>query len=142
MLRRNRTAPPDAITLADQARDAEQWDIAAGYYRKSLDHDPHNWAIWVQYGHALKESHRLAEAEAAYRRALAGEPEVADFHLQLGHVLKLQGQTEAAKAAYRRALVMFDRLSSQPLQELVGLGCSGRELAELSGRDFDCLEKT
>src|SRR5438876_396030 len=142
MLRRSGSSRPGPIAVADRARETQQWDLAAQYYRKSLDRNPENWAIWVQYGHALKESGRLAEAESAYRRALAGEPEIADFHLQLGHVLKLQGQTEAAKAAYRRALVMFDRLSSQPLQELVGLGCSGRELAELSGRDFDCLEKT
>ena len=55
---------------------------------------------WVQYGHALKESENLREAEDAYRKALALKPKVADTHLQLGHALKLQGHKQAAAAAH------------------------------------------
>jgi FkbM family methyltransferase len=141
MLRRSGTKRRTLILLAGRARDARQWDIAAQYYRQSLDLDPHNWAIRVQYGHALKESGHLAEAEAAYWRALADAPDVADSHLQLGHVLKLQGKTEEAKAAYLRALLMYDRLANQPLQELAGLGWSGSELSERTHWNFVPAEK-
>ncbi len=124
MLRLSGAAPASLITLGNRAREARQWDIAAQYYRKFLDRNPRNSAIWVQYGHALKESGHLAEAAAAYQRALADEPEGADSHLQLGHVLKLQGKTEEAKAAYLQALLLFDRLSAEPLRELADLGWS------------------
>jgi FkbM family methyltransferase len=124
MLRLSGAAPASLITLANRAREAGQWNIAAKYYRKFLERNPRHSAIWVQYGHALKESGHLVEAAAAYRRALADEPEVADSHLQLGHVLKLQGKTEEAKAAYLQALRMFERLSAEPLRELTDLGWS------------------
>jgi tetratricopeptide (TPR) repeat protein len=99
----------DFITLADHARDAREWELAAQLYRNSLDRDPRDSGIWVQYGHALKESgelrdpDKLAQAEAAYRTALSLDPGVADSYLQLGHVLKLQGKTNDAEAAYLRA---------------------------------------
>jgi lipopolysaccharide biosynthesis protein/GT2 family glycosyltransferase/tetratricopeptide (TPR) repeat protein len=129
---------PSVITLADRARDAGQWELAARLYRKALDRDPHNPPIWVQYGHALKESgelrkpDRLAQAEVAYRRALSLDPGAADTYLQLGHVLKLQGKIEEAQAAYLRA-VALDPSMPYPLQELSGLGWSEAQMAELRG---------
>lgn len=102
----DRGAQPSAITLADRAREAGDWETAARYYRTALARNPDNPPIWVQYGHALKESGRLAPAEAAYRRAIAALPAVADTHVQLGHVLKLQGRTDEARAAYLRALAL------------------------------------
>jgi cytochrome c-type biogenesis protein CcmH/NrfG len=54
-----------------------------------LDRAPQRAPIWVQLGHARKESGDLPAAEAAYRRSLALAPDTADTHLQLGHVLKL-----------------------------------------------------
>jgi hypothetical protein len=44
--------------------------------RKALDRNPNNPSIWVQYGHALKETggprdpDKLAQAETAYCRAM------------------------------------------------------------------------
>lgn len=127
---------PDILALADHARDARQWETAAQLYRKALDRDRHNSAVWVQYGHALKEAgalrdpDKLAQAEAAYRRALSVEPSVADTHLQLGHVLKLQGRPDEAKKAYLHAFA-FDPALPYPLEELRGLGWSEAELTEL-----------
>lgn len=46
------------------------WYTAARCYRKALKHNPDLAPIWVQYGHALKESGSILEAEAAYRRSL------------------------------------------------------------------------
>ena len=44
------------ISRADRARDQRDWVSAARYYRRALDQEPINPPIWVQYGHALKES--------------------------------------------------------------------------------------
>ncbi|SRR5271170_3303065 len=125
-----------AIFLADRARDAGQWELAVRLYRQALRKNPSNPAIWVQYGHALKESgelrypDKLAQAEIAYRRAVSLDPSAADSHLQLGHVLKLQGRKEAAEAAYMRAFAINPSMPC-PLQELSGLGWSEAQIAEL-----------
>jgi glycosyltransferase involved in cell wall biosynthesis len=126
----------DMITLADGARDARQWELAAEFYKEALDRNPRNQPIWVQYGHALKESgklrdlEKLAQAETAYRRALSLDSSAADTYLQLGHVLKLQGKREGAQAAYLRALAL-DPSMPYPQEELRGLGWSLDQLTEL-----------
>src|SRR5207249_799806 len=56
------------IARADRAREAGQWDAAARLYRTALDRNARKPAIWIQYGHALKELGDLRGAEAAYRR--------------------------------------------------------------------------
>jgi hypothetical protein len=126
----------DLVTPADHARDAGQWERAAQLYRKALDREPRSSPIWVQYGHALKESgelrdpKKLAQAELAYRRALSLDPGIADTYLQLGHAFKLQGKTEDAQAAYLRAFAL-DTSFPFPLDELRGLGWSEAQIAEL-----------
>lgn len=92
--------------LADRARDAGDWTLAARHYREALGKNPANPGIWVQYGHALKEGGNAAEAEKAYRKAVELDGRDADGHLQLGHVLKMQGRREEAMAAYMRALAL------------------------------------
>jgi lipopolysaccharide biosynthesis protein/GT2 family glycosyltransferase len=125
------------LLLADRARDARQWELAARLYREALDRNPQNSPIWVQYGHALKESgelrdpRKLAQAEIAYRTALSLDPSAADTYLQLGHILKLQGKEEDAKAAYLRAFAL-DPSVIFALDELRGLGWSAVETAELA----------
>src|SRR5947209_19386750 len=107
MLRFGRTRPKQSvITLADRARDRGQWEHAAGYYRLALRRNPLNPPIWVQYGHVLKETGHLAEAEKAYRTAIAQDRRSADAHVHLGHVLKMQGKNEQARSAYLRALAI------------------------------------
>jgi glycosyltransferase involved in cell wall biosynthesis len=105
-----RGAPESAekplISRADRARDARDWVTAARYYRRALDQNPGNPPIWVQYGHALKESGSLSKAEDAYRKSLELDGDVADTHLQLGHALKIQGRKIEASAAYLRALAL------------------------------------
>ena len=119
-----------AIRAADRARDARLWAEATRHYHKVLARDPHDAATWVQYGHALKETGRLAQAETAYRQSLACDPGVADTHLQLGHVLKLQGRTALAQAAYLRAFAL-DPAMPYPLEELTALGWSPAHVSEL-----------
>jgi hypothetical protein len=109
------------IARGDHARDAGRWDLAARHYRQALAQMPRAPAIWVQYGHALKESGELAAAEAAYRRALALDPQAGDTWLQLGHALKLQGRSQEAAAAYARCLAL-DPALPYPKNELAALG--------------------
>lgn len=118
------------ITLADRARDAGDWLSAAPLYRRALDRNPRNPPIWLQYGHALKESAKLAEAEAAYRAAIAYDPNNAEPWLQLGHLVKLRGRPADAQAAYLRAFALHP-VASAPLDELRALGWSEQQLAEL-----------
>ena len=131
-----RRAKPDVLIVADEARDARQWELAAQLYRKALDRDPNNPPIWVQYGHALKESgalrdpDRLAQAEAAYRTSMALDPGAGDTYLQLGHILKLKGKTDEAEALYLRALAL-DPSKPNPLEELRGLGWAEAQISEL-----------
>jgi cytochrome c-type biogenesis protein CcmH/NrfG len=77
---RNR-AKPTVITLADGARDSEQWQRAASNCRTALRRNPKNPPIWVQYGHVLKESGHLVDAEKAYRMAIAYDRCIADSYL-------------------------------------------------------------
>lgn len=118
------------ITLADNARDARQWDHAGRLYRNALRRNPDNAPIWVQYGHALKNLGELEAAETAYRQAVARNPIDADPHLHLGHILKLRGRNKAAEAAYLRAFA-HDPDMREPLLELCALGWNENALAEL-----------
>ena len=121
------------VSRADRARDAGEWALAARYYRQALQAMPEASAIWVQYGHALKELGQVAEAEAAYRRSLALRPDMADTHLQLGHALKLQGRIDEAAAAYLRAAAL-DPVLQHPRDELIGLGWTPQQIERVLTR--------
>jgi len=114
-------AAKNLFARADRARDSRDWASAARYYREALDLQPDNPPAWVQYGHALKESGNLPEAETAYRNSLELDADVADTHLQLGHALKIQGKKIEAGIAYLRALVLDPALDHASL-ELKRLG--------------------
>jgi lipopolysaccharide biosynthesis protein len=126
----------DVTALADRARDARQWSLAAELYKEALDRKPSNPPIWVQYGHVMKEwgelrdPNKLAQAETAYRRAFTLDPAVADTYLQLGHVLKLQGKMGEAQAAYLRAISVDSSLTEASF-ELRQLGWSETHFSEL-----------
>ncbi len=117
------------VALGDRARDARQWVEAASHYRSALYRNPDSDGVWVQFGHALKESGHLAQAERAYRRALEKAPRISDTHLQLGHVLKLQRRMDEARNAYLRALAL-DRACEHALGELSAFEWHEGELAE------------
>jgi tetratricopeptide (TPR) repeat protein len=109
------------IARANAANAARNWPQAEADYAAALKLDPDHHAVWVQYGHSLKEQGLLQEAEQAYRRACALAPTDADPPLQLGHVLKLQGRRSEAVDAYRLAF-RLDPRSFDSLIELVGQG--------------------
>jgi tetratricopeptide (TPR) repeat protein len=90
----------DLIQAADEARDRRDWRTAARLYRRASIRSPGLTSIWVQYGHALKESGNLRAAELAYLRALFRGGSRADTYLQLGHCFKLQERYPEAIGAY------------------------------------------
>ncbi len=91
------------VKAADAARDLRDWPQAASRYGEALKIKPARADLWVQLGHAEKESGRLDAAEAAYAQALTLTPETADTHLQMGHLKKVKGLIEEAGAFYLRA---------------------------------------
>ncbi len=128
------------IARADWARNAGQWALAARYYRQALSEEPELPAIWVQYGHVLKESGDGAAAVAAYREAVRRDPENTDTHLQLGHALKLQGQIEAAEAAYLSAMAL-DRRLDVAIAALESLGWTRTRIDAALRREPEPLAK-
>jgi tetratricopeptide (TPR) repeat protein len=106
---------------AERAQEARNWEFSARYYREALAEMPNMPEMWIQYGHALKESGNVAEAEAAYRKSLDLDPDSADAHLQLGHALKIQGRIDEAVAAYFRSMAL-DPAPRHPRDELIALG--------------------
>ncbi|HEY3909200.1 MAG TPA: tetratricopeptide repeat protein [Stellaceae bacterium] len=130
---RRRAAEPIGarLTRANRARNAGEWDDAARHYREVLQAWPNAPAIWVQYGHALKEGGRLAEAEQAYRQSVGLSPDTADTYLQLGHLLNLQGRRGEAVEAYLRSarLAPGQRHASDAL---IGLGWTAERVEQLT----------
>lgn len=91
----------------DAANRRRQWPEAARAYAQALAIAPALAAIWVQYGHALKEQGLLDAAESAYRTALGHMPQPdGDIHLQIGHLLKLRGMLPEAREAYLACLAV------------------------------------
>jgi GT2 family glycosyltransferase/tetratricopeptide (TPR) repeat protein len=129
----------ELLAQADSLRDSRRWPEAAVAYRILLEHDPNLAPVWVQLGHALKESGSRDEAEAAYCRSLQLAPDVADTHLQLGYLLKLLGRLDEAAEAFLRAL-RIDRALRPALDELIALGETWRASSE-SGIGLDLLQE-
>lgn len=92
-----------AQRIARGARDLRQagdWVGAAVLHEKVLALTPHNGAIHIRQGHALKAQARFAEAELSYWRGVALTSREPDGYLQLGHALKLGKGKEIALPAY------------------------------------------
>jgi tetratricopeptide (TPR) repeat protein len=95
-------ASADDLRIAgDKARDARNWSGAAAAYKSYLAERPDDAPIWVQMGHALKESGYYDAADAAYKSAEALAPDVADTFLHHAHLLKGMGRTDDAIRAFR-----------------------------------------
>ena len=73
----------------DKARAKGDWAEAASYYSSYLSVDPHDFDIWVQLGHAYKETGTFSKARAAYEEAIKLKPNDFDLFLNMGHLMKL-----------------------------------------------------
>ena len=97
------TGDRDTLAAGDAARDQRDWAAAAAHYQRHLNARPGHFAIWVQLGHALKETGQPVEALVAYSRALALNEADADLLLNLGHLHKLMGHRALAIEYYQRS---------------------------------------
>lgn len=129
-----------ANRIADSLRDRRLWRDAVAAYAEVLRLAPGRSDIWIQYGHALKESGDVAKAKDAYEQALALDATPADSWLQLGHALKLLGNNERAISAYSAALERQPSLTAA-VNEIVGLSDSSRARL-FPGHGFDALQDT
>ncbi len=111
LFKRNSSVIRNLLRSADSYRDAREWDLASQQYQSALEIKPAMAGIWVQLGHALKETGRIDAAVSVYRRSIAIDPSKADTHLQLGHALKLQGRVREAAASYAKALELDPNLT-------------------------------
>lgn len=91
------------VSRADGFRDCGDWIGAEDCYRRALELLPDRAAIWIQRGHALKESGRCQEGLACYLQADRLEPGNSDTALQIGHVLKILNRPTEAITWYERA---------------------------------------
>jgi hypothetical protein len=104
----NADAPPaeEAIVperaLAMEMMAQKQWPEAARLFRIALSRtsDP---ALWMEYGHALKEAGYLEEAGGAYAKAQDGYGLTLDMHIRLGHWNKVTGRFNKAAERYVNA---------------------------------------
>lgn len=119
----------EMIARGDACRDKRDWSGAAQFYRTALNIDPRLAHIWVQLGHALKETQQYRQAEEAYNKA-AGLEDAADTHLQLGHLYKVMGRHRQAETHYLRALEQQPNLSDAR-NELSRMGWSGARMRRL-----------
>jgi tetratricopeptide (TPR) repeat protein len=126
---RARNAVGPKILRAERAQEARKWELAARHYRAALADMPNAPEMWVQYGHALKESGNVSEAEAAYRKSINLAPNSADTYLQLGHALKIQGRIDEAVGAYFRSLAL-DPAPRHPRDELIALGWATEQIEQ------------
>ena len=100
----DKRAAREAVGRGDKCRDMRDWQGARTAYRDALLLDPGMQPIWVQLGHAAKESGDHLGADEAYRKAIELQPDDSDVHLQLGHLLKLRGMIAQAMQSYTEAL--------------------------------------
>ncbi|QBX38798.1 tetratricopeptide repeat protein [Brevundimonas sp. S30B] len=84
----------------DRARDRGDWATAADLYSRHLRAAPDDFDIWVQLGHAMKETGRLDQAEAAYVKAALLRPRDADLWLMRGHLARLRNDEHTAARHY------------------------------------------
>lgn len=89
----------NALKAAGRAADASR------EYKRALTLDPHNAAIWFNFGNLLRgEFHDTRNALEAYRRATENDPTFADAQFSLGAMLLESGDFDAAVATLQSAL--------------------------------------
>jgi len=102
--------------IADEYRMSKNWDLAAHYYTLHLELHPQDFDIWVQLGHAAKESGDFARAQAAYHQAAHINANDSDLNLHMGHLAKVVGDYESAAKHYTISAELEP--SSEALHEL------------------------
>ncbi len=104
------------ITAADAANRDGQWGVAAARYAAILKTAPNHSAVWVQFGHMLKELGQATLAEAAYRRAISADSSDADARRHLGHLLVDQGRLAEGRSMLLTATHLDSTFAPPDLQ--------------------------
>lgn len=94
----------EALALASAHRGKQEWSEAAQQFRRVLKLCPMRPDIWVQLGHAAKESGDHVGARQAYEEGARLEPDNAETQLHLGHLLKNEGHFREAGLAFATCL--------------------------------------
>lgn len=102
----------------DAARDAKNWTAAAHAYERHLNLTLEDHAIWVQYGHALKEAGSFERALAAYEQADLLKPSDRDLTTHLHHLRQQLGGGGPAEVLHLSALANASRLASVAMRVL------------------------
>jgi len=118
------------IQQANSARASGGWTVAAEYYASAVARDPSLYHVWMQLGHAHKESKAYGQAEAAYLKAADLRPASGEPFLHLGHLHKVTGEYVKAGRDYFRA-VKTEPTNADAVAEL------HRQLAASSGLTRD-----
>jgi len=108
------------VAEADAMRDQRQWGRAEYLYWRALELHPLHPGYRVQYGHALKEQAKFADAEVAYRSAWALGEAGEDLRQHILHVAHRQGDASPPMPVPRRA--PDHPLDERPWQRDVELG--------------------
>ncbi len=82
----------------------KQWDRAIEYFRKEIEFEPRNPALYTALGEALQENGQTQESIAAFREAIRLEPGYLDASTNLAITLAEQGDTDQAIALLVSAL--------------------------------------
>ncbi len=118
--------------IADAARDAGAWAVAAKAYRAMLQIDPADGGIWLQCGHMLKELGLFRDARGHYEKALALSPSDPEIHFQLGLLAKVSGDfSEAIRSLQRAAELGYEPRESVARE--IKLATPRRPFSLLSG---------
>src|SRR5262249_2543518 len=81
-------------------------DEALGFYRAALAVNPPSPGLYVNFGRALLNLEKYAEAEAASRKAIALQPDYASAYLNLGSALGGQAKHVESEAVCRKAIAL------------------------------------
>ena len=94
----------EAVSIAIQLQQNEQWKAAAEIYRSILEVSPNHPDALHFSGVLAHQEGRSEEAVALIQRSLELEPYRADWHSNLAFVLRDRLELDAAIAACRRAI--------------------------------------
>lgn len=95
-----------AIAAADAWRDAGEFHAARACYEAALARAPDRTGVWVQLGHACKETRDFARAHESYLNAQDLDPEDPEIALQIGHLFNLMGRADLAQRHYERCVAL------------------------------------
>lgn len=92
---------------ASRAAANRNWAYAARTYSRAIALKPEAPWIWVQYGHALKESGSLEEAAHAYQMALSRNETDEETYYHLAELLRKLGRDKDVDYVLRRVIELY-----------------------------------